>query len=61
MREQFEKARADTLAVLTDAQKAKWAEMKGKEFTFPAPGRGGRGGAGGNGGERQRPARSTNN
>jgi Spy/CpxP family protein refolding chaperone len=61
MQEQREKAQADTLAVLTDAQKAKWAEMKGKEFSFPAPGRGGRGGAGGNGGERQRPARSTNN
>lgn len=30
-----EKAQAETLAVLTDDQKAKFAEMKGKEFDFP--------------------------
>jgi hypothetical protein len=56
-----EKAQADTLAVLTDAQKAKFDELKGKPFEFPRPQFGGQGGQGGNGGQRQRPARSTNN
>ena len=27
----------DVLAVLTDAQKTEWAELKGKEFSFPEP------------------------
>jgi hypothetical protein len=57
MRERQEKAQADMLAVLTDDQKTKWTEMKGKDFEFPAfggPGGGGFGGAGG--GERRRPA-----
>jgi hypothetical protein len=46
MRERREKANADILAVLTEEQKTKWNEMKGKEFTFPD--RGGRGQGGGN-------------
>jgi hypothetical protein len=59
MRERQEKAQTDMLAVLTDEQKTKFAEMKGKDFEFPAfggpgGGFGGRGGAGG--GERRRPA-----
>lgn len=32
---QDEKALADAVAALTDVQKAKWAELKGKEFKFP--------------------------
>lgn len=70
-RERREKAQSDTLAVLTDVQKTKWTEMKGKEFKFPetrggfgggfGPG-GGRGGPGGGGGgqsneEKKRPER----
>lgn len=47
-----EKAQADMLAVLTADQKAKFTELKGKEFTFPQFGFGG----GGNRGERRRPA-----
>lgn len=49
-REEREKADAEMLALLTDSQKAKWSEMKGKEFAFPEeqdrgfPGRGGLGG-----------------
>lgn len=54
MRERQEKAQADMLAVLTDEQKTKFAELKGKEFTFPQFG--GPGGPGGNRGERRRPA-----
>lgn len=52
-----EKTESDVVAVLTDEQKTKWAEMKGKKFDFPAfggPGGGGRG-PGGAGGERRRP------
>jgi Spy/CpxP family protein refolding chaperone len=50
MRENVTKTQKDMLAVLTDAQTAKWKEMCGKEFKFPQ-GRGfGRGGAGGGGG-----------
>ena len=48
--EQRQKAQADAFAVLTDRQKAKWAEMTGKEFKFPEPqffgGPGGPGGFG---------------
>jgi Spy/CpxP family protein refolding chaperone len=51
--ERREKAQADMLAVLTDDQKAKFEELKGKEFTFPQPRFGG--GVGGGGGERRRP------
>jgi hypothetical protein len=52
---QREKVQADVLAALTDEQRTKWAEMKGKEFKFPQPqfggfGPGGRGGPGGPGG-----------
>jgi Spy/CpxP family protein refolding chaperone len=50
MQKQREKMQADLLAVLTDEQKAKWSEMKGKEFKFPQPSFGGFGG-----GERKRP------
>ncbi len=62
MREQREKAQIEILAVLTDAQKEKWAEMKGKEFKFPEPrggfgGPGGRGQAGRGNEERKRPER----
>jgi hypothetical protein len=32
-----EKEQVETLAVLTDEQKARFAEMKGKEFDFPDP------------------------
>jgi hypothetical protein len=32
-----EKIQADILAALTDPQRTKWAEMKGKEFKFPQP------------------------
>ena len=68
MQKQREKLKADVLAVLTDEQRAKWTEMKGKEFKFPQfggfgpGGRGGPGGpggpggfGGGKGGERTRP------
>jgi hypothetical protein len=68
MQKQREKLQADVLAALTDEQRAKWGEMKGKEFKFPQPqfgggfgpgGRGGPGGpggfGGGKGGERTRP------
>jgi Spy/CpxP family protein refolding chaperone len=55
MRERGEKMQADMLAVLTDDQKAKFAELKGDEFTFPPPQFGRFGGGGGNGGERRRP------
>jgi len=55
MQKQREKVQAYVLAALTDEQRAKWAEMKGKEFKFPQPkfggfGPGGRGGPGGPGG-----------
>ena len=57
MRERQEKVQAEMLAVLTDDQKAKLTELKGKEFDFPPPQFGGRpGGPGGAGGERRRPA-----
>jgi hypothetical protein len=63
MQQQREKMQADILAVLTDAQKTKWEELKGKEFTIPQGGGGGgfgRGGSGpggpGGGGERVRPS-----
>jgi hypothetical protein len=52
MQQRQEKAQADMLAVLTDEQKTKWADMKGKDFTFPQPQFGGPGG----GGQRRRPA-----
>lgn len=65
MQKQREKVQADVLAALTDEQRTKWAEMKGKEFKFPQPqfgfgpgGPGGRGGPGfgaGKGAERTRP------
>ena len=67
MQQQREKMQADILGVLTDAQKSKWEELKGKKFTFPQGGGGGgfgRGGSGsggpggggfGGGGERVRP------
>ena len=55
MRERGEKMQSDMLAVLTDDQKAKFAELKGDEFTFPPPQFGRFGGGGGNGGERRRP------
>lgn len=51
-RERQEKAQAELLAVLTDEQKAKFAEMKGAEFKFPEPRFGGFGGNR----ERRRPA-----
>ncbi|MGE5191156.1 MAG: CotH kinase family protein [Deltaproteobacteria bacterium] len=35
--EQLRKMLADAVAVLTDEQKAQWNELRGKEFTFPAP------------------------
>ncbi|MGA2257554.1 MAG: DUF4956 domain-containing protein [Thermoguttaceae bacterium] len=35
--QQREKIQADILAALTDPQRTKWAEMKGKEFKFPQP------------------------
>jgi hypothetical protein len=53
MQKHRDKMQTDILAVLTDEQRAKWAEMKGKEFKFPQPkfpggfGPGGGGGAGG--------------
>jgi uncharacterized membrane protein len=53
IRERQEKVQGEVLAVLTDEQKAKYAELKGKEFTFPQFGFGG-GGRGGNG-QRRRP------
>lgn len=59
MQQKQEKAQTETLAVLSDDQKAKWAEMKGKDFTFPQFGPGGfgrPGGGAGGGGQRQRPA-----
>ena len=37
MQQDREKAQAEILAALTAEQKAKWAEMKGKEFQFPQP------------------------
>ncbi|MGQ9576397.1 MAG: hypothetical protein ACUVUC_13870 [Thermoguttaceae bacterium] len=37
MQKQRQKVEADILDVLTDQQRAKWAEMKGKEFKFPQP------------------------
>lgn len=40
-RERREKARADTLGVLTPEQKQKWTELQGPEFKFPEPRRGG--------------------
>ena len=61
-RERQEKVQTDVLAVLTDDQKSKFAELKGKAFDFPpmqfgGGGFGGRpGGPGGAGGERRRPA-----
>lgn len=56
MRERQQKARADMEGVLTEEQKTKLNEMKGKEFAFPAQqGFGGAGGGGG--GERKRPSR----
>lgn len=55
MQEQRKKMEADIMAVLTDAQKQTLATMKGKEFEFPAGGRGGFGGGGAGGGERRRP------
>lgn len=51
-REKQEKAQAELLAVLTDEQKAKYAELKGKEFKFPEPRFGG---FGGGNRERRRP------
>lgn len=51
-REKLEKAQAELLAVLTDDQKAKYAELKGKEFKFPEPRFGG---FGGGNRERRRP------
>jgi Spy/CpxP family protein refolding chaperone len=56
MQERREKAQADMLAVLTDEQQTKWAEMTGKKFDFPQFGGAGGGGFGGAGGERRRPA-----
>jgi len=47
--DQRERQQAELLAVLTDSQKTKWAELKGKDFTFPQQGFGG-GGFGGPGG-----------
>jgi Spy/CpxP family protein refolding chaperone len=35
MQERRSKTQSDLLAVLTDEQKAKWSELKGKEFKFP--------------------------
>ena len=43
-RERREKAEADTLAVLTPEQKAKWEQLQGKKFEFPQPTFGRRGG-----------------
>ena len=37
MQQEREKAQAEVFAALTAEQKAKWAEMKGKEFQFPRP------------------------
>lgn len=63
--ERERKKNADILAVLTEDQQAKWAEMQGEKFDFPqgsfgfggagggrgrGPGAGGPGGAGGRGG-----------
>lgn len=62
MQEKQQKAQTEMLAVLTDEQKTKFSEMKGKEFTFPQGGPGGGGfggrpgGPGGAGGQRERPA-----
>lgn len=58
-----EKLNADSLAVLTADQKAKWEAMQGKKFEFPAFNFGGRGGAGAPGGRPQgtRPPRENNN
>ena len=52
MQKQRKKVQADVLAVLTDEQRTKWAEMKGAEFKFPQPqfGPGGFGGGKGPGG-----------
>ena len=55
MQEQRKKTEEAMIGVLTDEQKTKLTEMKGKEFKFPE-GRGGFGG-GGQGGERRRPER----
>ena len=45
------KTQKEMLEVLTDDQTAKWKELCGKPFTFPARrGFGGRGGQGGGGG-----------
>jgi hypothetical protein len=56
MQERREKMQADILAVLTDEQKTKWNELKGKPFDFPTP-QGAFGGFGpaGKAGERRRP------
>jgi Spy/CpxP family protein refolding chaperone len=57
-----EKLEADSLAVLTADQKAKWEEMKGKKFEFPAfGGRGAPGGAPGGRPQGNRPPRENNN
>jgi len=47
MRDQFDKAQKEILAVLTDDQMLDWTNMCGKEFKFPQPqfGRGNRAGA----------------
>lgn len=49
--DQRQQQQSDLMALLTDGQKAKWAELKGKDFTFPEPqfgfGPGGPGGFGG--------------
>ena len=37
LRALHERAKVETLAVLTDEQRAKFAEMKGKDFDFPYP------------------------
>lgn len=52
-RERQAKVEADTLAVLTADQKAKWEQLQGKKFEFPAPTFGrGQGGPGGQPGQR---------
>ncbi|HET6881720.1 MAG TPA: hypothetical protein VFI31_16270 [Pirellulales bacterium] len=55
MNERREKAQTEMLAVLTADQKAKFEELKGKEFDFPQPRGFGGAGGGGNRGERRRP------
>jgi len=42
IRQQLEKQEADILAVMTDEQKARWEELKGKPFQFPRRNRFGR-------------------